>query len=553
MSADIQRLLVSPHAYVPESLRVTGAQDFPAVYLDEPKLRAEYQWFHNKMKNLRVLILKPSKYGVDGYVERFRRGFMPNATIPYLRSMTPSVLGGCTIETQIIDEYVQTDLTYLNQLARHDTPTLLALAGVQSHQFQRSLDLAAYALDHGVEHCVIGGPHPMTCDTSMLHNRGVSFAVSEAETIWATILRDALDGELRSVYGEGQRWQQKLEAPVLQPPSRSYLRRYIVPLLGIYPARGCPFTCNFCSVIKIAGRAVRSQDIEITLAGLRAAKAAGVKMVMFTSDNFNKYADAPALLEAMIAEKIHLPFFVQCDTQIARQEDLVDLMARAGCFHVFVGVESFNRKILLAAHKTQNHPKSYGEIVRLCRSRGITTHFSNIIGFPEDTIRSIQEHLDALVEVSPDVASFYILTPIPGTQQYDEFLAAGRIFETNLDRFDATTSVWKHDNLDGQQLKELLFDCYRRFYSASKLVRRCFENGWGRFPAYQFGMHLFARFSASREVHPMSGGIGRVRLDRDAGYRQLRQERFGYDMVPLPESLQLSPEDAALNNRARVS
>ena len=504
------------------------------------------------MKKLRVLILKPSKYGVNGHVERFRRGFMPNATIPYLQSMTPPVLGDCSIETHVIDEYVQTDLSYLKQLERSSEPTLLALAGVQSHQFQRSLDLAAYALDRGVEHCIIGGPHPMTCDTSMLHGRGVSFALAEAETIWTAILQDALDGQLRPVYGEGHRWQQQLEAPVLQPPSASYLRQYIVPMLGIYPARGCPFTCNFCSVIKIAGRAIRSQDIETTLASVRAAKAAGVKMIMFTSDNFNKYPDGPALLEAMIAEKIQIPFFVQCDTQIARQEDLIDLLARAGCFEMFIGVESFNRKTLLGAHKAQNHPQLYGDIVRLCRSRGIVTHFSNIIGFPEDTEAGIREHLDALVEMSPDAASFYILTPVPGTQQYDEFLAAGRIVEPNLDRFDGTNPVWRHDVLDWPQLRATLFRCYHRFFSASHLIR--FSLRTRKFALrVGVGIHFFSRFSAYRKRHPMSGGIGRVFRDDKDDYLHLRRKRFGFDLVPLPQSLQLSAEDAAINSRARVS
>jgi Radical SAM superfamily len=504
------------------------------------------------MKKLRVIILKPSKYGVDGRVERFRRGFMPNATIPYLCSMTPSELDGSTIETQMIDEYVQTDLSYLKQLEKGPEPTLLALAGVQSHQFQRSLDLAAYALDRGVEHCVIGGPHPMTCDTSMLQGRSVSFALAEAETIWMTILRDALDGELRPVYGEGQRWQQNLDAPVLRPPTQKYLSRYVLPMLGIYPARGCPFTCNFCSVIKIAGRTIRSQSIETTLASLRAAKKAGVKAIMFTSDNFNKYAEGPELLEAMIAEKIGLPFFAQCDTQIAKQEDLIDLLARAGCFHIFVGVESFNRKILLAAHKAQNHPQLYGDIVRLCRSRDVITHFSNIIGFPEDTETGIHEHLEALIELSPDIASFYILTPIPGTQQYDEFLADGRIVEKNLDRFDGTCPTWRHDTLDGRRLQEMLFGCYRRFYSLPHLIRFAFGNRKATV-ASSLAACLFTRFAAFRKMHPMSGGIGRVFLDSREDYQRLRQTRFGFDQVPLPMSLQLSAEDTALNSHARVS
>src|SRR5205814_9555926 len=155
---------------------------------------------------LRVIIIKPSKYGRSGHVERFRRGFMPNSTVPYIRSMTPASIEGVTIETHAVDEYVQTDLGYLDLLRRPEEPTLLALVGVQSHQFQRSLDLAALARANGVRHCVIGGPHPMTCDTSMLQNRGVSFAVAEAEMIGPDIVRDAIRGELLPVYGREQCW-----------------------------------------------------------------------------------------------------------------------------------------------------------------------------------------------------------------------------------------------------------------------------------------------------------------------------------------------------------
>ena len=205
----------------------------------------------------RIVIIKPSKYDPTGYVDRFRRGFMPNSTVPYMRSMTPPAVDGVRIETVAIDEYVQTDLGYLDLLRNPDTPTLLALVGVQSHQFQRSLDLAAFARANGVRHCVIGGPHPMTCETTALQNRGVTFALSEAETVWLPILRDAIRGALLPVYGREQRWAEQLHAPVLVPPSSRDLRRYVVPMIGIYPARGCPFTCNFCSVIKIAGRQIQ--------------------------------------------------------------------------------------------------------------------------------------------------------------------------------------------------------------------------------------------------------------------------------------------------------
>ncbi len=509
---------------------------------------------------LRVVLVKPSKYGLDGYVERFRWGFMPNSTLGHLASLTPAAVGGQPCEVVAVDEYVHTDLAYLDLLAREPgRRTLLALVGVQSHQLHRALDLAALARSRGVEGCVVGGPHAMTCDTTALQGRGIAFALAEAELVWPEILRDAAGGELQPVYGHDGRWERRLDPPPLVPPSRRDLRRYAVRMLGIYPARGCPFTCNFCSVIKIAGRQVRSQPVATTLASLRAAAAAGVRFVMFTSDNFNKIPEVRQLLEAMIAERIDLPFFAQCDAQVERQPELVELMAHAGCFQMFVGVESFSRAALSGAHKLQNRPERYASIVALCREHGITSHFSNILGFPSDTEASAAEHLQALRALGPDLASFYVLTPIPGTEQYDDFLAAGLITEDNLDRFDGTCVTWRHPHLAPRRWADLVYGSYRAFYGAGDVAAKLLRLARGRRDfrtprALQAlgGYALPARWSARAGRHPMAGGTVRVKLDRAADYLPLRRRAFGFERAPLPASLALAPADEAINRRAKL-
>ena len=163
-------------------------------------------------------------------------------------------------------------------------------------------------------------------------------------------------------------------------------------------------------------------------------------------------------------------------TQIAKQEDFISLLARAGCFQMFVGVESFQRQTLIAAHKTQNRPELYGEIVRLCGKHKVQSHFSNIIGFPADTPKSVHEHVEILRDLNPTVASFYVLTPIPGTEQYDEFLEAGWITEKNLDRFDGQCSTWKHPNFTKEALESLLFDCHRMFYTLKRTISMAAED-----------------------------------------------------------------------------
>lgn len=495
------------------------------------------------MATLEVILLKPSKYRANGEVERFESGFMPNATLSHIASLTPKSVNGHPTIVHYVDEYVQTDLDYLKLLqGSAETIRLLALVGVQSHQFHRAIDLAAYARSHGLQHVVIGGPHPMTCDTRLLHHHGVSFALAEAEMVWMQILHDALEGELQAVYGEAQRWSQALPELVVQPPPAAEVARYWVPMVGLYPVRGCPFLCNFCSVIKIAGRQVRYPSIDSIVASLRRVQRAGIEYVMFTSDNFNKFPAAPELLEAIIDEGIRLKFFLQSDTQIVRQPELVELLGRAGAVEMFVGVESLDAAALKQMHKMHNKPSSYGEIVRMCREAGIRSHFSNIIGLPGQNEQGILEHLHALIELDPDLASFYIMTPIPGTEQYREFREAGLIYETNLDRFDTITPTFYHQHLETERLQSLLYELAWEFYRNA--MRKDYEDEEIR------RFIMFCRWTASNRMHHMSGGTRQLGVDTAAEYLDYRKAVFDVgELLPLPDNLELSSSDVQFNRR----
>jgi hypothetical protein len=288
------------------------------------------------------------------------------------------------------------------------------------------------------------------------------------------------------------------------------------------------------------------------MASLRMAKSSGVNTIMFTSDNFNKYPQAEELLRTMIDERLGMKFFVQCDTQIAKQEDLVELLAKAGCYQIFVGVESFDRATLVAAKKKQNLPETYQNIVRLCREHGIGSHFSNIIGFPQDTEESIRGHLEILRSIGPNWASFYILCPIPGTEQYDDFLEQDLITESNLDRFDTTCLTWKHPNLSPERISAMLYECYRKFITLSHSIENvrniARQNGRGSLKERlgSLAMSAFIRYCAWRRTHPMSGGIVRERLDHVSDYINYRKRVFDFELAPLPKSLKKILEDDAM-------
>ncbi len=372
----------------------------------------------------------------------------------------------------------------------------------------------------------------MTCDTKQFQNLGVSFALAEAEVVWTEILDDAIQGELKPVYGLNNRWAVQIDGPVISPPSKKDLTHYILPSLGLYPVRGCPYDCNYCSVIKISGQQLRSAPIESTLNNITRAKNSGVKFIMFVSDNFNKYPEAKLLLNEMINRELTIPFFCQCDTQIARQPKFVRLLGQAGCYEMFVGVESFDKDTLRQAHKFHNKPDSYNEIIRLCREAGIQSHFSNIIGFPNDTKESIKEQSNTIQLLNPSLSSFYILTPIPGTEQYRDYRANDLLVEKNIDRYDATCLTWRHTSISSKEMSNLLLRCYIDFYT--NLLKA------GDLSETDKSTALTLRHYAKQGMHPMSGGTGKVKVDHMDDYIKFRRKEFGIELAPLPNNLELS-------------
>jgi radical SAM superfamily enzyme YgiQ (UPF0313 family) len=513
-----------------------------------------------RAKSLRVVLVKPTKYKPDGWVERFKKGLVPNSTLLHLRSLTPSHLDGAPIDVHMIDEYVENTTEYLKKLhGEPGRPTLLALVGVQSNQFHRALDLAAYARANGVEHAIIGGAHPMTCDTTACQGRGVSFSLTEAESAWTTILSDALDGELQPVYS-GNRWVPDLrDVPPLTMPERAHLKRFAVPMVGVYPSRGCPYDCSFCSVIKLAGRAVRSEPIETTLETIRRAKRAGVPLIYFVSDNLNKSPDLDKLLEAIIDSRIKIRWAAQVDAQIADEPDLLSLMSRSGCISLFVGGENFTKANLNVVDKHHNAPKKYAEIIRLFRANRIVSVFATIIGFPADTRETVAEHLAGLNALDPDIAPISLLTPIPGTRMYDEHLATGMLTQPNLDYYDTNNLVWNHPTLTSQQLIDLRDWCGKEFNRPRLIAQRFFKRfaalSWsrpGRLPS-EFMTGAFGTLLQTLTVFAgFLAGVGDVMIDKAADYLELRRKTYGFDLAPLPVSLTLSDADTALNRNAKL-
>ncbi len=515
---------------------------------------------------LLVILIRPSKYDDDGYIMRFFRGVLPSNTLAALAGLTreaaaTGALGRLKVETLMLDEYVQpVDVRRLARRARRpDTRAVVALCGVQTNQFPRAADLAREFRAAGMQ-VMIGGFHvsgaialsdyaaggPLPPECQALLDDGVTLVKGEVENCWGDLLRDALHHRLRPFYDIADRpdiWSAAI--PVVDP---RLMKRYAYPFMGTIDAgRGCPFGCSFCTIINVQGRQMRCRNPEAIKERVRANAAHDIDYYFFTDDNFSRNPHWEAIFDALIAlrreEGLQFQFMMQVDVLAYRIRRFMSKAAEAGCSQVFIGMESINTDNLDAAGKKQNLAVDYQEMFDAWHAFGIACHVGYIIGFPHDTVESVRADVRRLKELGADQASFFMLTPLPGSADHVNMARRGEWMDPDYNRFDSFHPVTEHPRMSREEWFEAYREAWREFYSLDNmkqiLARANQRTYWGLFKNFMW--YRYAAFV--EETHPMICGFVRLkdRIHRRPGWpvesRRVHLRRRSGDMLRLARGI----------------
>lgn len=245
----------------------------------------------------------------------------------------------------------------------------------------------------------------------------------------------------------------------------------------ILTSRGCPFGCEFCSVVLMFGRRVRFIEPQEIVARI---KQVNPKKMFFYDDNFFiSRRRGKELLSLMIQEKFTMPFFAQirvdsiCKDHTV-DEELLDLLYKAGCRIVYLGLESVNPATLKEYHKESTIEDMAGGLAAL-HKRGISTHGMFVFGADSDTREALDMTADFAVEHGLNSAQFLALTPLPGTRQTARFFAEGRIFTKNWTLYDGHHVVFWPKQMTPYELQDTINRAHKRFYSGRRLVARKYD------------------------------------------------------------------------------
>jgi hypothetical protein len=294
---------------------------------------------------------------------------------------------------------------------------LLFLSCLHS-DFDRARQISHYWRQRGAK-TVIGGTfastYPRLCAP---HFDAV--AIGDPETTVPRIWQDFCRGDLQPRYQAGP------YDPATTPTPRFDLtaRQQILPI-SIEATRGCPHTCEFCTLTGLGTRH-RARPAEAVVRDIVAGRRGQSRLAAWHRRNVvglydNNLGGNKRYLRTLCATltPLGVHWGVCVSFNILRDADLLAGLARAGCRGLFVGLESFNPAALAAMGKTQNVLSEVHAAIRRCHDFGIVVMTGLMLSPTMDDlayIDSIPERLRDCGLFVPTYVSFE--TPFPGTPHF---------------------------------------------------------------------------------------------------------------------------------------
>ncbi len=496
-------------------------------------------------KSLQVFFILPSRYDDDGYVLRYWRGVLPSNSLCVLKTLTENAahseaFSDVEISVETYDDTVQTVPMSRIVRAHRRNPggVLVGLVGVQSNQFPRAANLALRLRDEGVR-VMIGGFHVSgvlamfdepTAELQRLLDHGVTLIRGEAEApgFIESILSDALAGTLQPIYCADV--PPSLENAPVPQPDNAYLRHFVFKDMGtVDTSRGCPFGCSFCTIINVQGRAMRARSPQSILRSIEENYARGVRLYFFTDDNFSRSPIWETLLDGLIALRargLEIGFMMQVDTQAHHIPGFVEKAAAAGCYLVFIGLETVNPANVQATGKSQNQVSDFQAMVETWRGADILVHAAYIVGLPHDTPVSVQRDVALLRDsLKVDMATFFMMTPLPGSLDHKRMVKKRVPIDADLNSLDSNHETFRHPSFAPGEWRRTFVGAYEAMYNPESIVTALLRTPRHRYWK-MFCTYIWYRYSTVAQTHPMVTGVFRLKNRRE------RRPEYPRESVP---------------------
>jgi radical SAM family protein len=316
--------------------------------------------------------------------------------------------------------------------------------GIHTGNARRGYEIGRLARERGAW-VVYGGIHATLFPAEAPELGGAHAVVrGDGDLVWRHVVRDCVAGHPEPLYEGGRvsgddfvsaRWDLL--------PKDAYM------WASVQTVRGCPKHCSFCSVWRTDGQEPRQRAVDRIVREIVELRRVGFRFIALADDNFypvtlddlaaaRRRSDPTRLheLEALrderfqlMAELARLPddlvFYTQITMEAAEDPTFLEAMHRAHIRGALVGVESVTAAGLKDVYKGFNLAgDALVARLRAFRRHGVHVLGSFIFGLPSDRADTFETTVALAEQADLTFAQFVLLTPFPGTIDFEKWAAA---------------------------------------------------------------------------------------------------------------------------------
>jgi radical SAM superfamily enzyme YgiQ (UPF0313 family) len=494
-----------------------------------------------KASRFETVLIKPSLYDDEGYVIQWWKAWIPSNSMACLYAMVQDLQ-----QRRVLGEGVEIGLTaydemntilpipkIIKQIKDNGNCGLVCMVGVQSNQFPRAMDIARQFRAEGVD-VAIGGFHVSGCismlpelpmDLQEAQSLGISLFAGEAEEHLDEVFLDAYAGELKPLYNFMNDLP-NLQDQVTPFMPRELVQRYDGVISSFDAGRGCPFQCSFCTIINVQGRKSRYRSADDIERLVRANLEQGIFRFFVTDDNFARNKNWEPIFDRLIElrenEGIRVRFLIQVDTLCHKLPNFVEKAARAGCTHVFIGLENISPDNLVVMKKAQNRITEYRKMFQMWKEMGVITYAGYILGLPTDTPETLKRDIEIVQRELPvDLLEFTMLTPLPGSEDHKNLYLKQVTMDPDMNKYDLEHVTTTHPLMSPEVWQQTYRDIWGWYYTdehVARMMKRSITYGIKPVRIWHGILQIFCAMEYEG-VHPQQCGYLRrkVRSQRRSG------------------------------------
>lgn len=363
-------------------------------------------------------------------------------------------------------------------------------------QIPRSNEISARFRARGIP-TAIGGVHA-TCLPCECAEHFDVVCVGEAEGYIDELLGDLERGALKPRYTNNQ------SVSLDDVPFYRYEiggGKYL-PFHVINYSRGCVFKCDYCSIQATLG-SFRTRPVEKVVERI---KEVGSRNLWFPDATLTANPQrARELFRALIPLKIR--WLGQITLNIAKDEEMLDLMAESGCWLAGIGFESLSQLNMRTSRKVQNRVEDYTRVIKALHDRNIAIEGNFVFGFDEDEGDCFDATAKFIIDAGIDLPECYVLTPYPDTALYQRMKAEGRIVDDDWTHFDNThftyPPVFSPKHMTREELWAGCKRAEREIYTPWNTMRRLWNSRVWHTPAIIANIIYSRRMSRRGDLVPL--------------------------------------------------